>query len=65
MVIAGWVLVIISLGLITSRLSKWGLEISEGTRQQTAMQAETNRLLGQLIEILDRDRGDRSISEKA
>jgi hypothetical protein len=68
-----WVLVIILLLLMASRgernlrRSKRALEISEESlvlaRQQTALQAETNRLLGQLIEMLDRDRGDRSSHE--
>jgi hypothetical protein len=69
-IIAFWVLVIILLLLMVGRgelnrmRSKRALEISEENlgfaRQQTAMQAETNRLLRQLIEMLDRDRADRS-----
>jgi hypothetical protein len=49
------------------RRSRRALEISEENlvlaRRRTAMQAETNRLLGQLIEMLDRDREDRSSHE--
>jgi hypothetical protein len=72
-IIAFWVLVIILLLLMVSRgegnlrRSKRVLEICEENRtlarQQTAMQAETNRLLGQLLERLDRDQGDRSSHE--
>jgi hypothetical protein len=72
-IIAFWVLVIILLLLMVSRgegnlrRSKRVLEICEENRtlarQQTAMQAETNRLLGQLTAMLDRDQGDRSSHE--
>jgi hypothetical protein len=72
--IAFWVLLIILLLLMASRgqrnviRSMRALELSEENlrlaREQTAMQAKTNRLLGQLIEMLDRDQGDRSISGK-
>jgi hypothetical protein len=72
--IAFWVLLIILLLLMATRgqrnvrRSMRALELSEENlklaRQQTAMQVETNRLLGQLIEMLDHDRENRSISGK-
>jgi hypothetical protein len=69
-IVAFWVLVIFLLMLMVGRgernlrRSKRVLEICEENRvlagQQTAMQAETNRLLGELIERLDCNQGDRS-----
>ena len=73
MTLSAWVLVMILLLLMASRgernlrRSKRAREICEENlvlaRQQAAMQAETNRLLGPLIEMLDRDRADRSNQE--
>ena len=72
-IIAFWILVIFLLMLMVGRgernlrRSKRVLEICEENlvlaRRQTAMQAETNRLLGQLIEMLDGDRGNQSSRE--
>ena len=57
----------VSRGERNLRRSKRALEICEENRvlarQQTVKQAETNRLLGQLIEMLERERGDRPSDE--